>query len=310
MSLLARQPELLRQLRAPEGRTLRDLSARLGVSKATVQRDLDRLSSAEFQIHEEPRGQTLLYRLEGDAPSMAGERAPLRHDELLPLLAALRPWRRTAWFKALRVRLAPGLPAGDLVDSTAPEPRGTGGALNLRRVVRGLVEHRRVRLTYATRGFTTTFRVTVEPARLRAAGGLLYLDAHLVPGGELRTFALHRVREAVLAKQAFTPRPLGPRTAFGATEAEPVDVVVRFAAPVAEFIRERRWHPSERVEALADGSLRWRATVSGEHEFLGWVLSWAPWAELEGPAPWREALAARARAMARTHARPLPRSRT
>lgn len=306
MSLHARQPELLRQLRAPEGRTLLEMSRRLGVSKATVQRDLDRLSSAEFQIHEEPRGQTLLYRLEDDEPQSSGAVAPLRQDELVPLLAALRPFRRAAWFKELQARLAPELPAGDLVDSAAPEPRGSGGALNLKRVMRGLVERRRVRLTYAARGFTTTFRVTVEPARLRTAGGLLYLDAHLVPGGELRTFALHRVREATLGKQPFPPRPLGRRTAFGAVEAEPVEAVVHFAAPVADFIRERRWHPSERVEALADGSLRWRGAVSGEHEFVGWVLSWSPWAELVAPASWREALAARARAMLRTHGRRRP----
>lgn len=303
MPVLDRQHDLLRQLRGPEGRTLRDLSARLGVSKATVQRDIDRLSSAEFQIHEEPRGQTLLYRLDGDAPEASGAPAPLRQDELVPLLAALRPFRRAAWFKELRTRLAPELPAGELVDSAAPEARATGGALNLKRVVRGLVERRRVRLSYSPRGFTTAFRVTVEPARLRAAGGLLYLDAHLVPGGELRTFALHRVREATLGKRTFTPRPLGPRTAFGAVEAEPVEVCVHFAPPVADFIRERRWHPSERVEARPDGSVRWRGTVSGELEFIGWVLSWSPWAELVSPSHWREALRERAQAMARAHAR-------
>lgn len=303
MSLLERQPVLLRQLRDPGGCTLRDLSDRLGVSKATVQRDLDRLSSAEFQIHEEPRGQTLLYRLEGDAPRAAEGGVTLSPEEALPLFAALKPWARSAWFKDLKARLAPSLPGSDLVDSTAPEPREPGGALNLRRVVRGLLEHRRVRLTYSPRGFTTTFRVSIEPARLRAANGLLYLDAHLVPGGALRTFALHRVREATVGKQAFTPRPLPPRTAFGAVEAEPVEVVVHFAAPVADYIRERRWHPSEQLESRADGSLLWRATVSGEQEFLGWVLSWSPWAELLAPTPWREALAARARAMARVHAR-------
>lgn len=301
MPVINRQPDLLRQLRSPEGRSLRELGEVLGVSKNTVQRDLDQLSSAAFPITEEQRGQRLLYRLEGSvAPPPVP--AQMTATELAPLLAALWPWRKTSWFKQLKARLAPQGLAATMLDASAPEPMVSGGGATLSHLVRGLLEHRLVRVSYQRRAQASQYRVTIEPARLRAAGGLLYLDAHVVPGGELRTFAVHLIKDARVSKRAFTPRMLAVRSAFGATEGTPVEVVVKFADPVAQFIRERRWHPSQELEEVEDG-LVWRAIVSGEHEFIGWVMAWSPWAELVSPAPWRRALRERARALVRHHGR-------
>jgi predicted DNA-binding transcriptional regulator YafY len=78
---------------------------------------------------------------------------------------------------------------------------------------------------------------------------------------------------------------------------------VRFAPEVADFIAERVWHPSERVVRRADGSVAWTATVSGAEEFLGWVMSWSPWAELESPRAWRELIVDRAQAVLTKHRR-------
>jgi predicted DNA-binding transcriptional regulator YafY len=203
--------------------------------------------------------------------------------------------------KELLSRLA--LPELDATtfDSSSPEPVVPGGELVLREVVAGLLEHRQVRLTYRHRGSRAKTRVTVEPARLRIAVGLQYLDAHAVPGGEVRTFAVHRLVEARASKKTFTRRPLLERHAFGAVEGPPVEVVVKFDARVAEYISERRWHPSQELDRAKDGSLIFRATVSGEHEFIGWVMSWAPWAELVAPAAWREGVFERAAALLRRH---------
>jgi proteasome accessory factor B len=97
---------------------------------------------------------------------------------------------------------------------------------------------------------------------------------------------------------------LAERSAFGAVESEPVEVVVKFDATVAGYIRERRWHPSQQLEAQDDGGVLLRATLSGELEFVGWVMSWSPWAELISPPAWRAHLLQRAAALARLHAAP------
>lgn len=298
MTVIARQPELLRQLRAPEGRTLRELGNVFGVSKNTIQRDLDQLSCANFCIREEQQGQLLRYSLDNSSSPHAPAPAPSA-AELAPLLTALKPWRRTSWFKRLKARLQ--LVDQPIFDASAPEPLTSGGAATLSHLVRGLLEHLRVRVTYLRRAQASEWRVTLEPARLRVANGLLYLDAYVEGSDALRTFAVHLIKDARVSRRTFKPRPLQKRTAFGAVEGEAVDVEVKFAPIVADFIRERRWHPSEQTEELADGGLTWRGRVSGEHEFIGWVMSWSPWAELVSPPAWRRALLTRARALTQSH---------
>lgn len=124
----------------------------------------------------------------------------------------------------------------------------------------------------------------------------------MLPDGSLKTFAVHLIKDARASRRHCTPRALPARTAFGAVEGEPVDVVVKFAPAVADFIRERRWHPSQQLEPLKDGGLLWRATLSGEHEFIGWVMSWSPWSELVSPSSWRQSLHARAKQLLAAHA--------
>lgn len=300
MAATARQFEILRLLRGAEGVSLLTLSKRLSVAKNTVRRDIDNLCTAGVGITEGKQGQTVLYRL--DQAAAASEVQPTPDAATLaPVLAALRPWRRSGWVKELLARLQLPQDVESAFDSSSPEPVIPGGQLVLREVVTGLLEHRQVRITYRHRGSSKKTRITVEPARLKIAAGLTYLDAQTVPGGEVRTFAVHRLVEARASKRTFTPRTLAQRHAFGAVEGEPVEVVVKFDAMVAEYIAERRWHPSQQLEHSKDGSLVFRATVSGEHEFIGWVMLWAPWAELVAPAAWREGVKERVKALAAKH---------
>ena len=54
----------------------------------------------------------------------------------------------------------------------------------------------------------------------------------------------------------------------------PAEVVLRFSPAVADRVREATWHPTQAVRTDADGSLHWRATVSGTIEIRLWILSW------------------------------------
>src|SRR4029079_6920023 len=61
---------------------------------------------------------------------------------------------------------------------------------------------------------------------------------------------------------------------------EPVaEVVVRFSPDVARRAAEPRWHPSQKIEEQADGSLLWRGRVAGLREIRIWILGWGPEAE-------------------------------
>ncbi|MGZ8528090.1 MAG: WYL domain-containing protein, partial [Candidatus Limnocylindrales bacterium] len=71
-----------------------------------------------------------------------------------------------------------------------------------------------------------------------------------------------------------------------------VDVVLRFRPTVAARVRETRWHPSERLEPTADGSLTWRARVSGTLEIRSWILGWGADVTVLEPAELRTEVAA------------------
>jgi predicted DNA-binding transcriptional regulator YafY len=294
MSSSDRLLPVLALLRSPGGQTLRSLAQRFGVSKGAIQRDLDYLSRQGVEVREERHGQTLCYFVDGAAPLH-----PVPPAVALPVaaLSVLHPWRRAGWCKSV----AAASPGVALVDAAGPEPRSAGGVRVTEAVSCALVSHRLLRLTYRTGGGGGRKRATVEPIRLRTAAGLQYLDAYRREDGAFRTYALHRCVEARALQGTFVPRPVPPRTAFGALEGEARAVHVRFAPEVANFIAERVWHPSQHVVRRSDGALDWTATVSGLEEFLGWVMSWSPWAELKTPADWRDQLVGRAKAVLAQH---------
>ena len=83
------------------------------------------------------------------------------------------------------------------------------------------------------------------------------------------------------------------RAAWDVIADEPlVDIVVRFDPAVAQRVAETRWHPSQVTELAADGSLLWRARVSGVLEVRSWILGWGGDAEVLEPAELRDWVAA------------------
>ena len=70
-----------------------------------------------------------------------------------------------------------------------------------------------------------------------------------------------------------------------------VEVELRFGPAVASRVDETTWHPTQVVRREADGSLTWRATVSGTIEIRSWILSWGPDVEVISPAALRDEVA-------------------
>ncbi|MGI5864623.1 MAG: HTH domain-containing protein [Myxococcales bacterium] len=98
MGSFGRRIELWRTLEgASEGRTLRELARRFGVSKNTVQRDLDALSRAGIAVREEREGTALRFRIEGEERS---EVAALRAAEAV--LERMGETRLAAEVRAVR----------------------------------------------------------------------------------------------------------------------------------------------------------------------------------------------------------------
>ena len=161
------------------------------------------------------------------------------------------------------------------------------------RAGRAINQSERLRLRYqrfdgATRDYV------LEPYHLVAYHGNWYLLALNPAAGHIESFALSRCRTLAGTGQYFTRPPGFEATAFfkdalGISQAdEPWNVRLLLAKEVATYVRERVWHPSQRMRQHRDGSLELRLKTSSRKELTRWVLSWVPHVRVLAPRQLRE----------------------
>ena len=51
-------------------------------------------------------------------------------------------------------------------------------------------------------------------------------------------------------------------------------IVLCFSGRAAQLVRERNWHPSQRIQESTDGTLELRMTLNSLEEIVPWILSW------------------------------------
>ena len=123
----------------------------------------------------------------------------------------------------------------------------------------------------------------------------------------LRTFALPRIDEVAITKTKFArPADFSPEQFFssalgvvGGTGDH--DVVIRFAASVAERVREREWHSSQQLTTLPDGALELRLRLGVLTEVEQWVLGWGATAEVLAPPALRDRIRETVAALVKTY---------
>jgi len=65
------------------------------------------------------------------------------------------------------------------------------------------------------------------------------------------------------------------RDSFGVHSGEgEFDVVIHFNARAADYIREKKWHPSQTLRDLKGGGAELKMKLSSLAEVERWVLSW------------------------------------
>lgn len=264
----------------PSGMTAKQISDRMGQSKSTVVRDIDKLAKAGFAILEEPVKNHRLYKLSGSVEAL--QDVSVTSLEMLSLYA-------------VRSLMAPRVP---------------GAYASGERLFRGGRCHRFDRgwnraQTHAADSIQTGRQRTSNP-RLPAREALfnmggLYCLGLLADKKVVSTLAVERILDAESTRKTFkVPKGLNLegrlQGVFGVIEDhDPQAVVVRFRKKVAPYIRARTWRPAQQMKDLPDGGVEWRCTVQGKEEVFAWVLSRGQHAELLKPKAWREELAIRVR---------------
>ncbi len=312
---LARQWRLIQRLaRSRYGVGLDDLARDLEVHRRTVYRDLDALMYAGFPVTSEKRDGRVFYRLYetfelADAPFTADEVLALAFGEdLLGILqgTVFHDSIHSAMAK-VRASLGPEL-AGfleQLRDSFRIQPGPHKRYDELRDVIRVLneavLEHRTVAMEYQTGRTGERGARDLDPYRVWYKNGGLYVIGHDHKSGEVRTFAVDRVREASLTERPFTvPDDFDfdayTAASFGVVVEAPEPVRLLFEPRWALYVQEHAWHPSQQASVRDDGRVELRVEVGTGEELVRWILSFGPGVRVLEPASLAEAVARELRA--------------
>jgi proteasome accessory factor B len=141
-------------------------------------------------------------------------------------------------------------------------------------------------------------KLSVLPLRLFVHDQAPYLVCLFLPRRAVGTLNLQRLGGLqVTERRAKPPANFDVErwesSAFGIfSGGKPTTYVLRFATDVAPYIRERVWHPSQKLREQRDGALELTFTCDASPEVSAWVASWRHWVEVIEPEELRQELAA------------------
>lgn len=144
---------------------------------------------------------------------------------------------------------------------------------------KAVAQRQQLELHYRKPGHQPEAR-TVDPYHLANINGEWFLFAFDHARKDIRTFAPARIQSAKPTGKIFERTQKFSlekrlRDSFGVHAGEgEFTVVIRFAARAADFIREKKWHPSQTLRDLKDGSAELTMKLSSLGEVQRWVLSW------------------------------------
>jgi predicted DNA-binding transcriptional regulator YafY len=303
---LARQWLLIQRLaRSRGGAHLDDLAESLGCVRRTVYRDLDALQYAGFPVVTEKRDGRVYYRfLEtfrlGDAPFTPDEILALAfgadllrvlegtvfHDSIRSALAkiraALSPELREYLLRlAESFRVLPG-----------PHKNYARNRETIQALSDAVVARRRLRMRYQTGSTGQVSTRELDPYRVWYRSGGLYVVGLDHKSGEIRTFAVDRIRQLTGTARRFTVPAsfdfdayIG--SSFGVIAEPAVQVRIRFDRRWATYVSEHTWHASQQLTPGPEGGVELSMQVGGTAELRAWILSFGAGAEVLEPASLR-----------------------
>ena len=310
-----RQWTILREIEQARsaGVTIDELASQGGVTTRTIRRDLQALEEAGFPIYDDKSRDDGKTRWVLNGQAFKGLSAGLTLSELCALYfsrslaesLAGTPFKTDveSAFEKLTTALTPHmqrfLDQLPRVLSTKAQPHAAGGSDQTRieaRALEGTLHQRQAAITYHSRSSDRTKQYLVHPYRLAYAQGALYLLAYVPEYQEVRTFAMERIRELSLLEETFTPIEELPEEAFphslGVHSGPPERVELEFQPAVAEYVRARTWHQSQRLRDTESGGIAMTLDVCLDRALSSWILSFGPFARVTAPGELAKEIAA------------------
>ena len=275
-SELVRQWEILREIDAARtGIPIAKLASTRKVHVRTIRRDLDALCRAGFPLFDDKINGTSMWKLRAK-PFRGLEETGLSILEMCALYfsrSLLQTIGGAPFEEEMNrafAKLERALPAASrrfldqlpLLIKTKASGRKKHDDRKSREVLARLLDaslsRRRVDMQYHSASSQRTKDYVIEPLRVSCADGGIYVTAWVPEYGEMRTFALERIRTLGVRDDQFERRALPPEpfaNSLGVFSGSPEPVEIEFDARSADYVREREWHRSQEIVDGPDGAI-------------------------------------------------------
>jgi proteasome accessory factor B len=167
-------------------------------------------------------------------------------------------------------------------------------------LARAVARRQQLELDYRKPGQQIEKRL-VDPYHLANINGEWYLFAFDHARKDIRNFVPARIQSAKPTGETFARTEKFSlekrlRDSFGVHSGEgQFEVVIRFTPRAADYIREKKWHPSQELRDLKNGAAELTLKLSSLAEVERWVLSWGGDARVLKPRELAESVHAAAR---------------
>ena len=301
-SQAARLHDVIRILEARYGATVDELAEECRVTRRTIYRDLDAIRDAGYPLISEPEAEgRTLYRFITGFKKLPPITFSLEELMTLYLCRGQLGFLRGTPFQDdldnIFGRIHSSLPPRSvahlerIAETASPKFQGerdyAAKKQLLKELRRALLYQYRLDLSYTpARRDTETYRF--DPYTLLFYEGALYLGGYAHNRKALRLFLIDRIEEVTVLGERFeVPEDFSAAdltgSAFGLIDEKQQTIKVRFGEEIGHLIRERVWHPSQKLVEEEDGGLTLSLDASGEKEILAWLYSYLPHVEVLEP---------------------------
>lgn len=288
--------------------SIQELAARFKTRRETIYRDLRALADVGIPVEGDDSGRLSRPRLSAEY-RLRFAPVPLTRQEVAALAWAVKTSGSRQPFQAALSTALPKLQTfatardGRLAlaveGAVAGWDRGVkhheAAGPTLLRLLEASVSRRRCVVEYRSPGRPRPRRFPYDPYRILSVHGGLYCVGKVPAYTNFVTLAVERIGELTVTDEPFTVDPaFDPKRyeaeAFGVAWEKPITVTVRFRADQAPYVREREWHPSQKLRERRDGRVELTFRAGGRFEITRWVLGWGDAAEVLRPASLRRAV--------------------
>lgn len=302
---VVRQWTILKEIEAArlDGVTINALARLCEVTTRTIRRDLDALQEAGFPLYDDHTDHKTRWKLNGQALKRLettfslAELSALYFSRTLVECLAGTPFQsdlRRAFDKLERVltprmrQFLDRLPTVVAVKRGAwRKPENPKQREIIARLLEATLQHRRASMQYHSRSSRSVKTYLIDPYQLVYGQGGLYLTAYVPAYGAIRTFASERISELTLLESRFEPVEDVATDLYahslGIHDAPPESIAIAFAPDAAPYVRERVWHPTQKIQEQPDGSITLSLDVCVDPTLRSWILSFGRSARVVAP---------------------------